>query len=285
MNQSLPSDYEKQLSAAADFIREHDDFLVVSHVNPDGDAVSSTLAVGHLLGQLGKTYELANEGRTPQKFYRLAGAETIVNVSASPFTRSFKHIISVDCADFGRIGAVDRHFDIDYKLLNIDHHPTNDRFGAVPLVKDDAAATVEIISDLAHQLQADWSMPLCECIYTGLLTDTGGFRYSNTSPKVMAIASDMLARGEHFFYDGFTGINSDDSGCSIDVNADVLRRVEVAFIARNQRRLDRFDQNIFADSLRRFNLVQCVDKIRVHLRWIPPSNTCSADLRRLRTTR
>ncbi|WP_248926327.1 DHH family phosphoesterase [Paenibacillus hamazuiensis] len=187
--------YEAQLEAAARFISDRDDFLVVSHVQPDGDAAGSTFAVGWMLRQLGKTYTLINEGRMPGKFLYMAGNQTITSCDDSSMQRTYRHIISVDCADFARIGAVHTWFAPQAELLNIDHHATNDRFGHTNLVRDDAAATVEVLYDLAVHMKLNMTEPLNICIYSGLLTDTGGFRYANTSPKVMHIAAEMLRLG------------------------------------------------------------------------------------------
>lgn len=191
----MADSYELDLKEAAAFIRQHDDFLVVSHVQPDGDAAGSTFATAYMLQALGKRYTLINEGAIPEKFQFLGGAHSVVQYALQPPERKFAIVISVDCADFGRIGQVQHCLDDNVLLLNIDHHATNDAFGAVNLVRADAAATVEVLYDLAVTLGIPFSAELNDCIYTGLLTDTGGFRYSNTSPKVLQIAADMLARG------------------------------------------------------------------------------------------
>lgn len=187
--------YAEQLQAAKRFIERHDDFLVVSHLHPDGDAISSTLAMGWLLRQLGKTCVLANADPVPQKFAYLWQSSSIVDYSAAGLARSFEYVVAVDCADFGRIGKVRESFAEGAQLLNIDHHPTNDLFGRVNVVRAEAAATAEMIYDLAKQFDVEWNRDFASCIYTGLLTDTGGFRYSNTTPKVLAIASEMLNYG------------------------------------------------------------------------------------------
>jgi phosphoesterase RecJ-like protein len=187
--------YKAMLEEAARFIRGRDHFLVVSHVDPDGDAAGSTCAVGCILEQCGKRFTLINEGEIPRKFAHLHGFERVVNLKRDRPETRFRHIISVDCADFARFGSAQELFADDYELLNIDHHSTNDRFGAVNVVKPDAAATAEILYDLIHTMGLPWTKESAECVYTGLLTDTGGFRYSNTTPKVMRIASELLAHG------------------------------------------------------------------------------------------
>jgi len=187
--------YREALRRAAEFLREGDDFLVVSHLSPDGDAISSTGAIGFILQALGKSYTLINEGRTPEKYAGLLGGQPIVDFGRSAPSRRFARVVAVDCADFARIGAVHTLFAERPLLLNIDHHPTNDDYGTHNLVKPSAAATVEIIYELAETLGIEWTKPLATCIYAGLLTDTGGFRYSNTTPAVMAVAERMLRHG------------------------------------------------------------------------------------------
>lgn len=196
MNLKLHS-YEEQLQMAKAFIKKHDDFMVVSHVNPDGDAVSSTLAVGWLLHSLNKQFMMINEGSTPDKFAYLWGKEQIINLDEARPARKYKYIIAVDCADFARIGKVSEWFESDAQLLNIDHHPTNDYYGAVQVINPDAAATAEILYDLLQAFEIQWNEQIASCIYTGILTDTGGFRYANTSSKVMQTAASLLDSGVH----------------------------------------------------------------------------------------
>ncbi|MFD3260970.1 bifunctional oligoribonuclease/PAP phosphatase NrnA [Paenibacillus lentus] len=186
---------EQELRQVEQFLKDHDDFLVVSHVQPDGDAVSSTLVVGWLLSCLGKNYVMVNEGPIPQRMSYLLHSDRIMDLSVSPLGKSYKYIICVDCADFRRVGKTDEYFASDAQILNIDHHPTNDGFGSINFIVPDAAATVQVLYDLVKWLDIELNHDAATAIYTGLLTDTGGFRYSSTSPRVMAIASDLLEYG------------------------------------------------------------------------------------------
>ncbi|MED4958486.1 bifunctional oligoribonuclease/PAP phosphatase NrnA [Paenibacillus sp. FSL R5-0527] len=187
--------YERELRQSQAFLTEHDDFLVVAHVQPDGDAVSSTLAVGWLLSCLGKKYVMVNEGPIPKRMGYLWQADQIRDLSAEPLNRKFDNVICVDCADFKRVGTTKELFAEGAKLLNIDHHPTNDGYGTVNLIVPYAAATAEILFDLIQFMGLELNEAIATALYTGLLTDTGGFRYSNTSPKVMATASKLLEYG------------------------------------------------------------------------------------------
>lgn len=189
------TEYSKQLAAAAKFIEQHDDFLVVSHIQPDGDAASSTYATGWILKQLGKSFTMINEGAMPSKFSYLWGSDQVLDFGKEAPGKLYQTIISVDCADFSRMGRISTLFDDQAQLLNVDHHPTNDRFGSCHLIKPDAAATVQILYDLAIHMKLVPNLEFGDCIYTGLLTDTGGFRYSNTSPEVLQIGATLLSLG------------------------------------------------------------------------------------------
>jgi phosphoesterase RecJ-like protein len=196
MSSSFPSSYEEQLQAAKQFIEANDQILVVSHLNPDGDAISSTLAMSCLLRRLGKTYVTANEGPIPDKFAFLPECGSIVDLSpTSSHPARFDKAIAVDCADRERIGKAQQLFAANCSLLNIDHHVTNTRFGEVNVVRSHAAATVEMIYELARYCSVPIDLDMANCVYTGLLTDTGGFRYANTTPQVMRIAAELLDLG------------------------------------------------------------------------------------------
>ncbi len=188
------SEYRKQLQEAAAFIRSYDQFLVVSHVQPDGDAAGSTFAAGHMLQQLGKRFTLINESELPEKFAFLSGGLPI-HKAVDLEKIGYEAVISVDCADFSRLGEVGSGLAPDVPLLNIDHHATNTRFGTCLLVKEDAAATAEVLYDLADALGLKLNEAANRCLYAGLLTDTGGFRYANTTEKVMRIAGRLLETG------------------------------------------------------------------------------------------
>ncbi|MCQ6557872.1 DHH family phosphoesterase [Paenibacillus mendelii] len=190
-----PVSYKKKLEAALAFMRDGDQYLVVSHVQPDGDAISSTVVMAWMLHQLGKRTVLINEGAVPSRLAYMETASSIINYSEETASQTFDRIIAVDCADFRRIGLVSQWFAEDAQLLNIDHHPTNDAFGTSNLIRTDAAATVEILYDLIEYAGLELDLEAATAVYTGLLTDTGGFRYSNTTPRVMHIASTMLTLG------------------------------------------------------------------------------------------
>jgi phosphoesterase RecJ-like protein len=180
-------------TSATQTLKNASQILVVSHVNPDGDAIGSTLAVGLMAQSLGIPVTLVNESSVPEKLAFLPGTENIL--LPSQVKKRFSVIVAVDAADISRIGICQQLFADNPVIINVDHHGTNDRFGKINIVKADAAATAEMLYDWAAFLDIPMSEDLATVLYAGLLTDTGGFRYSNTSSNVMRIAANLLEHG------------------------------------------------------------------------------------------
>ncbi|MBG9793112.1 exopolyphosphatase [Paenibacillus dendritiformis] len=196
MAEMLSDRYAEDIERACEFLRSCDDVLVVSHVQPDGDAISSTLVIGWLLDKWNKTYRLVNENGVPGRLRDLPMADQIGSYADEEAPeKKYETVICVDCADYARIGKIANWIASDARILNIDHHPTNDRYGEAALIRDNAAATAEILYDLLLAAGVELDERVGTMLYTGLLTDTGGFRYSNTTPHVMSVASELLKLG------------------------------------------------------------------------------------------
>lgn len=185
---------ESALEQASKFIKDNNDFLVISHVNPDGDAIGSLLAVIHLLKNIGKRYTVVNEVNSPNRFSFLQGFDEIKDLSKEHVTQRFSQVITVDAADWERLGKTTELINKEMYVLNIDHHPTNTLFGYINVIDSQAASTTQILYDLIegyfpNVLNTDIATPL----YTGLVTDTGCFRYSNTTQKVLQTAAHLLS--------------------------------------------------------------------------------------------
>lgn len=179
---------------AAAFIKSYDSFLVISHVHPDGDAVGSTCAAAHLLERRGKQYVMTNASPIPEKYLFMEKAKEILPWDEAK-KASFDAVITVDCADRSRLGDAEAVLEARYPLLNIDHHPTNTRFGNVNVVLPDKAATAELMYDFSQFLQLKWDRAFAEAVFAGVMADTGSFRYANTSPSAMHLAAHLLEYG------------------------------------------------------------------------------------------
>ncbi len=179
----------QDVQAFGDLVRRAQRILIISHIRPDGDAVGSLLGLGLILEGLGKEINLVLEDGVPQVFHHLTGSEKVIKQVSGVYDL----VIVVDCSDIDRIGEVlDDYGEPD---INIDHHPTNTQFAALNLVEDQAVATAEIIYDLVQALDYELSLPAAEALLTGLLTDSLGFRTSNSSPRTLRIAADLQERG------------------------------------------------------------------------------------------
>jgi phosphoesterase RecJ-like protein len=180
---------KEQVGAFADLVTRAQRILIISHVRPDGDAVGSLLGLGLMLEDMGKEVNLVLEDGVPLVFHHLSGSDRVYREAAGVYDL----MIVVDSSDIDRIGSV--LDDYGQPDVNIDHHPTNTQFAKLNLVWEDAVATVEIIYELARALSYPFSEPIAEALLTGLLTDSLGFRTSNTSSKTLRIAAELMELG------------------------------------------------------------------------------------------
>jgi bifunctional oligoribonuclease and PAP phosphatase NrnA len=181
------------LKAIADALRRHDRFLVVTHENPDGDALGSMLAVSLALRQLGKDAVMYLPGETPlPREYAFMPLEDLVR--EPPADASERVLLAVDCAKEDRIGdeaALAR----SPLVLDIDHHHDNTRFGDLNLIVADASSTGEVLRDVFAELGVELTPELAEPLYIALVTDTGRFQYTNTTPKALRLAAELVEAG------------------------------------------------------------------------------------------
>jgi phosphoesterase RecJ-like protein len=181
------------LQAIADAVREHDRFLVVTHENPDGDALGSLLAATLALGQLGKDAVMYLAGETPlPREYAFMPLEGILR--EPPEDAAERVLLAVDCAKEDRIGD-DAARSRAALVINIDHHHDNTRFGDLNLIVADASSTGEVLRDVFAELGLELTPELAEPLYIALVTDTGRFQYANTTPKALRLAAELVEAG------------------------------------------------------------------------------------------
>lgn len=169
------------------------ELVLLCHVDPDGDAIGSLLGLGLALKAAGRQVSMVSPDGVPASYAFLPGAEEVERTIEK--LRDTTVVIVLDCGDLERLGALREKVAGHPLLLNIDHHPTNRGFGRYNLVDSQAAATAELVLSLLDHLQLPLSLPVAICLYTGLHTDTGGFRYENTSPRVHRAAERLLEVG------------------------------------------------------------------------------------------
>lgn len=180
------------LHPIADAIRQHHRFLVTTHVNPDGDAIGSMLAMAWVLRALDKEVALFNESGLPRRFDWITGGEAIAN-TLPPSKPEI--IIVLDCGDIRRPGEVIQPWLATLPIINLDHHLGNPHFGTYNWVDQRMAATGEMVGMLARVFGIPLAGPLGEALYLALTADTGDFCYDNTRPQTLEMAAEILRQG------------------------------------------------------------------------------------------
>lgn len=176
---------DKQISEA---IRRSQSIGITSHIRPDGDAIGSALALGLALMNAGKTVEMALHNGSTKTFHHLPG----ISLVKKAFTHDNELYIVVDCSDLERVGGMLQEHAAD---IVIDHHITNTLFGKLNLVEAESVATCAV---LAEHMPA-WGLTIDEeiasTLLSGILSDSIGFRTSNTSSASLRIAADLVDKG------------------------------------------------------------------------------------------
>ena len=181
------------LKAIADALRQHERFLVVTHENPDGDALGSLLAATLALRQLGKDVVMYHAGETSlPREYAFMPLEGLVR--QRPADASERVLVAVDCAKEDRLGD-EAVLALAPVVLNVDHHHDNTRFGDHNLIVADASSTGEVLRDVFAEVGVELTPELAEPLYIALVTDTGRFQYANTTPKALRLAAELVEAG------------------------------------------------------------------------------------------
>lgn len=176
------------------FIREGEDFILTSHVNSDGDAVGACLGMARILDGLGKKATVVLQDVPAEHYQFLEGFSAVLKAESDP-TEAAATVVVLDCPSLDRIGRVRDYLDEQTRILNIDHHKGNSNFGAVNLVRSDVCSSSELLYHLAVAMDVQIDPVLAEQLYTGILFDTGGFRYSLTTPTSMEAGADLVRHG------------------------------------------------------------------------------------------
>jgi phosphoesterase RecJ-like protein len=166
-------------------------FLISSHASLDGDCIGSELAMCWYLKSLSKKAVVYNFEAVPQKFAFLR--DSAILTKDRPGER-FDVMMVLDCSNPKRLGW-DGSEGMANCMVNIDHHRDNTNFGTINIVSSTAAATGQIIYDYFSHLKIDFPASVAEALYAAILTDTGGFRFSNTTSAVLKICADLCDRG------------------------------------------------------------------------------------------
>jgi phosphoesterase RecJ-like protein len=165
-------------------------FVISSHARPDGDAIGSALAMAYALRAIGKEARVVMADAAPESLQGFPGVSDIEITSS--VSGAYDAAIIMECGDLARTGVsgFERYF-----VINIDHHPGNDKYGSLNWFDPGAAACAEMVFDIVMALGAPLTLEIATHVYVAILTDTGSFHYSGITPKTFDICGQALAAG------------------------------------------------------------------------------------------
>jgi len=214
-----------ELGAVADAIRSNERFLVTTHENPDGDALGSLLSAKLGLDALGKDVVMYLSGETPLP--REYAWMPLGNLRRSlPDDAASRVLLALDCANESRLGPDPEVLASAPLVVNVDHHHDNSRFGGINLVVADASSTGEIVRDLLRQLDVELTPDMAEALYIALVTDTGRFQYTNTTPKALRLAAELVEAGADV-HKVFQGVYESVQFAKLKLLARALERAQI----------------------------------------------------------
>ena len=173
-------------------IERADSILIGTHLNPDGDALGSALGLALYLEARGKSVEILCQHNAPRNLRFLP---TVERVRQEPSRSDHQLGIIVDLDSFERLGTTARFFETMSPLIVVDHHVPHEAPGDLRIIDTGAAATALMITSILEALGAEITPDMATCLYTGISTDTGSFRFRNTSPDAMMASAILLEKG------------------------------------------------------------------------------------------
>jgi len=184
------------MQQAINLLKSSNNILILTHKNPDGDAIGSVLGLAQALNSLGnKNVECFSKSKIPKVFKFLPGA---LNIKNQIRPEGYNLVILLDCAFFLRTGIDDiKEVASSYNnLLAIDHHPKNEtEQNCVSIIDEKASSTAILIYALLKEMGIKITKSISDCLLTGIFTDTGGFQHSNTDPQSLETAAELMRKG------------------------------------------------------------------------------------------
>jgi phosphoesterase RecJ-like protein len=181
---------------AVEAVEAADEVTLACHVSPDGDALGSMLGFGLALRASGRRVVASFGDRrfaVPRLLRFLPGQDLLVEPAAYPAEPGL--MLTFDASTMDRLGLLAPNAGKAAELIVVDHHASNTGFGSLHLVDPSAASTTVLVEELIRRLGLPIGRDIAACLYTGLVTDTGSFRYSSTTPAVHAMAARLIATG------------------------------------------------------------------------------------------
>lgn len=174
-------------------LNKSNNIFLATHMHPDGDAIGSLIGMGLALEQLKRKITLYNESPLPAVYQFLPSIHRITKDAGN--VDEYDTAVILDCSDLNRIGIVSESVNKIPMIINIDHHTSNTRFGRLQLIDPNASSTAEMVYRLIKEMNIPINIGIAYALYTGIMADTGSFRFSNTTPAAFEISHEMLKHG------------------------------------------------------------------------------------------
>ncbi len=184
---------ETSLEDIARLLRERDNYLILSHLRPDGDALGSQIALGLSLRALGKTVTIWNEDGVTDGLEFLPESRLCTQPNGE--AKAFDVVVALDCARFDRLGTPLEKIANSPYWINIDHHGSNSAYGDAVYIDSSSPATGEILARLMFEHDLPMSREIAENLYVAISTDTGSFQYPNTTAETLEITAKLVRQG------------------------------------------------------------------------------------------
>lgn len=179
-----------------DIIKSSKNILIISHLNPDGDTLGSICAMSEVIREnFHKECELLCVSKVPKTYEFLPNVSKIKTLEDVDVSREYDLVINVDVAAIDRIGEAKVLFDKAKFTVNLDHHKTNRGYADLNIINPEASSTGELLAGIFKKIGWKVSYETAVCLYTAILTDTGSFRFDNTTSDSLKAAADMVKAG------------------------------------------------------------------------------------------
>lgn len=182
-----------ELDEVINEIKTRDNFIVTSHLNPEGDSMGSQLALYEILNKCGKKVAALNQDGCPENLKFLQNSDIVYK--ELPYGFLPETAIVLDCPVRYRVGAIAKVLDKADFVINVDHHVSNEFFGDLNWIEPDASSVGEMVYHIGKKLNVEMDKTIAEAIYVAIVTDTGMFNYENTSRATHEIAGELMSRG------------------------------------------------------------------------------------------
>lgn len=186
---------QQTLDRLLNMIQENDCFLITTHIHPDGDSLASVLVFAEILEYFQKSYCIFLDDTIPGKYNFLPGISRIKSLAEACEIKSSNAMVVLDASNLERIGDMKQQIHPGMTVINIDHHPGNHKFGDLNLIQPEVSSTAEIVYALYKKCQIQLTLDVAQLVYTGIVSDTGCFRFNNTNEDSLEISAELVRAG------------------------------------------------------------------------------------------